>query len=268
MRVKCPSCSTRIQVKAPTRPSSAHAKAAPEFDLANSRFQPIATTPYLANQAIARPKVKHPGRIANKIAIITGATAMVALLAVASVFVTSYTRTSDEQSVSPEIIVEDSVGLQGIGWETVIVGPCRAKFPPGNAPSRNTTVKNGVTSTMLIDFRRETDSQYSIIVMSADTEEAILTPDKFAESLNVSLTNLRPVQRNGANGIAAKVETGNRMLPRDTEIEILRKGNTLVVANYQPYSATRVPERDKLIPKPNERELDRPEDFFASLTIL
>ncbi|TVP93928.1 MAG: hypothetical protein EA381_20885 [Planctomycetaceae bacterium] len=183
-------------------------------------------------------------------------------------FIISRNLSGDEQIVSQAIIDNDGVAAHEIAWEAVVVAQCRAKFPPENVRDLNTIVKDGVTSTMLIDFRLETDSQYSIIVMSGESGNVLLTPEQFAETLTVSLSNLRPVHRNGADGVAAKVETGDRMLPRGTEIEILKKGNVLVITHYQPYSATRNPERDELIPKYNERELDKPEEFFASITIL
>lgn len=267
-RVKCPSCSELIHVKASAEPTSNPSRAGQEFDFSNIPLQPLAPPSYLANEVLTGRKRTQRGPFGTKAAVFAGAAAVTVLLLGAVVYIIASVRGGNDHEASLGTVAETPVPTPSTQWQSVIVGQCRVKFPPTNDPLRQSTEKNNVQSTMLVDFRLETDSQYSLIVMSSSVAEALGTPEAVLESLNVTLTDLRSIRRNGAEGMAAKVVGGNRMYPHDTEIEIVQKGNVLVMAHYQPYSATRVVGRDPAAPRPNERDLDRPEEFFESVTIL
>lgn len=47
----------------------------------------------------------------------------------------------------------------------------------------------------------------------------------------------------------------------------LRKGQIVVVANYQPYCSAREISQEGPEPHPRERELDRPAQYFSSIVI-
>lgn len=153
------------------------------------------------------------------------------------------------------------------GWETASFHGVRVKLPAGGDQTKRAKTMIGISTDEILGRRKESGSQYSLLVTrlnSAYAQAADL--DTLVERMNMSLSDKRPVERNGVRGLQGTVVSGS--VPGGTEMEFFLKNNRLVVATYSPYSKIKEKIGGSMMPRVNERELDKPSEFFESLQIL
>jgi hypothetical protein len=82
--------------------------------------------------------------------------------------------------------------------------------------------------------------------------------------MQVMIFDDRPISRNGVEGVAGKIVSGS-VGAEGSEAEIFFHNGNLVMSTYSPYSKIQFAIGGTRQPRKNERELDRPDDFFSSI---
>lgn len=135
------------------------------------------------------------------------------------------------------------------------------------AGTENRTESRQVLTTTayeLIGRRSETGSQYSIAVGAMPSVNGkIISLDELARKMQQRMTEQRSVTRAGIVGVAGKIVSRNGTVTTSETEMFLHNGN-LVVLTYSPYSEIKDEVGGQHAPHKNERELDRPEEFFSS----
>jgi hypothetical protein len=156
-------------------------------------------------------------------------------------------------------------GMQHSGWQQVTFHGYTIKMPSEKLKQR-TVPQPGVTVHEAVYRRRESGSQYLLLVSQPSVAELrSLDVNELVRRSSVTLAGQRQVQRAGIAGIRGTVIAGP-FGAKGSEAEFFMHNGNMIIAIYAPYSAIRDnvgggrPSRD------NERELDRPEEFFESLT--
>ena len=97
---------------------------------------------------------------------------------------------------------------------------------------------------------------------------ASLNAMELMEQGGTVFSNTRSVTRDCKLGYHATVVSSTFTgVPAGTEVEIFRRGSTLIIMDYIAYSKQTAGATDARPPRENERELDKPDDFFRSLKL-
>ncbi|MDE0866209.1 MAG: hypothetical protein OSA98_20675 [Rubripirellula sp.] len=150
------------------------------------------------------------------------------------------------------------------GWQTMSEEGYTFLLPRGPAIKKPINKTHGIGS-ISNGMRRETGSQYifETITLTVAPPASIDLQQMLAVG-GVVLTDTRPVTRDGVLGIHGTVVSGPGT-PAGTQSEIFRRGNTMVFLHYTPFSKAKAVTGSTQTPRPNEEELDKPNEFFESL---
>ncbi|MAP07852.1 MAG: hypothetical protein CMM00_03150 [Rhodopirellula sp.] len=157
------------------------------------------------------------------------------------------------------------LGSRYSGWTTVSYKGYTVNMPAGEDRRDKSQQFPGTTVHELTGRRKETGSQYSLVV--ADLPAAIDPSIPIAELLRdmrIRLSNSRPVTRSGVDGMAGTMQSGVGGI-EGSDCEIFVHNRNLVVVMYSPYSEIQDLVGGKREPRSNESELDKPSEFFDSL---
>ena len=157
------------------------------------------------------------------------------------------------------------LGSRHSGWTAVSYKGYTVNMPAGEDRRDKSQQFPGTTVHELTGRRKETGSQYSLVV--ADLPAAIDPSIPIAELLRdmrIRLSNSRPVTRSGVDGMAGTMQSGVGGI-EGSDCEIFVHNRNLVVVMYSPYSEIQDLVGGKREPRSNESELDKPSEFFDSL---
>ena len=138
-------------------------------------------------------------------------------------------------------------------------------MPKGN-DRKNKTNNVGfgaVTVYEMIGRRKETGSQYSIVVADLGANIPDQTLDSIVDRMAITLGDQRDVTRAGVQGIAGTIVRG--VGAQGAKAEVFLHNRKLVALVYAPYSKIKDRVGGTMTPRSNEASLDKPEEFFASL---
>ncbi len=140
-------------------------------------------------------------------------------------------------------------------------------MPAGNDTQQRSQTVSGVTVHEKIGRRKESGSQFSLVVTQLNLPPLQnLELSELIDSMQMRISNRRSVQRGGLTGIAGTITAGVGGV-EGAEAEIFLHQNKLIVVAYAPYSKIKDRVGGTMKPRANERELDRPDEFFASLQV-
>ena len=156
------------------------------------------------------------------------------------------------------------------GWKTVSFEGFSIKMPKGSQTVEHDESGAGFASKELHAQRTESGSQYMLgVTHIPELPARSLSIRKILDNTHLVVSDRREVIRDGVNGIAGRVTAMKPLatgkLPIGSEIEIFQQGPYVIMACYMPYSLVEGHNPGKV--RSNERELDRPEEFFASLRL-
>lgn len=299
-KVKCPKCATVLSVSAPAKPApaspaAARAAAAPASRPPAQPADPFGGLPDFGNLpsgggqgyhlppaagppgfsapaapasfpspsfqapprplAPAQPKRKSGGggKTALKVIGIIGALGMTCvLLCAGAIFAIGY------------------AGSRHSGWTSESFQGYTIQMPAGTERKRRSEQQPFTTIHELIAQRRETGSQYSLTVASlpdaARLNRLNITVEQLLEKGTIRFTDQRPVTRSGVQGVAGTILSGAGVTP-GAECESFLHNGKMIVVTYAPYSKIKDSVGGTRKPRTNERELDKPEEFFESLKL-
>lgn len=164
-------------------------------------------------------------------------------------------------------VVYSNMPAKHQGWETVTFSGYDLQLPPGDDSRFTEDDENaGNVEQRITGVRSESGSQYVLTViynqsLRADAYEL----ETLIARIGLVISNQKEMIRKGRRSIAGTVESGPDLM-QGCEVEVFRDGKQLVVAAYMPYSIIRTRIREADPPQANERELDRPDEFFASIS--
>ncbi|QEG41679.1 hypothetical protein UC8_37050 [Roseimaritima ulvae] len=294
-KVKCPKCATVLSIRAPAGPANspgparasapAPAAAAPATDpfggLPNfgnppsgggqgfampptggpAGFQAPASPPSFGTPSFQAPPRPAPapaarrksgggGKTALKIIGIIGALGMTGLLLCGGI-----------------ILAIGMAGSRHSGWAAESFRGYTINMPAGKERQRKSQQFPGTTVHELIARRKETGSQYSLVVASlpAPLQQSGGT-GALLDQMSIRLSDRRPVNRSGVEGVAGTMVSGAGMV-QGAECEAFLHNGNLVIATYAPYSKIKHRVGGTRSARSNERELDKPEEYFESLKL-
>ncbi|WP_236696678.1 hypothetical protein [Rhodopirellula islandica] len=264
VKVKCPKCELMLTVRAPAT-SAVPISVPPEnlFDsLPSSSSSGSGRSAAAPPSSVFRPSgpvtVYQPPKPAKKrggganaavkiISTIVGLGVLSVVLCAGGIFAIGY------------------LGSRHSGWTSVSYKGYTINMPAGEDRRDKSQQFPGTTVHELTGRRKETGSQYSLVV--ADLPAAIDPSIPIAELLRdmrIRLSNSRPVARSGVDGMAGTMQSGVGGI-EGSDCEIFVHNRNLVVVMYSPYSEIRDLVGGQREPRSNESELDKPSEFFDSL---
>lgn len=157
------------------------------------------------------------------------------------------------------------LGSQHSGWEETTFHGYTVKMPPGSRMQEKTTNLPGATIHEHGHQRRETGSQYFLMVSEPlEAQLQRLEVKQILDRSTVLIGNHQEVVRGGVTGIKGTILDGELA---DAEAEYFFHNGRLIVTAYAPYSKFKQRVGGKRSPRINETELDKPEEFFESLQL-
>lgn len=148
------------------------------------------------------------------------------------------------------------------GWQSAELRGYTIDMPGGKEPETRAQPSAVMVAHEMRARRRETGSQYSLVVGDLGGAVADMTVDDFVGNGRIMLVNRQSIERNGVRGVSGKIISG---VGAGSEAEIFVHNRHLVMSLYSPYSVIKDEVGGRMKPKAKEREMDEPEKFFASL---
>ncbi|NND98170.1 MAG: hypothetical protein HKN47_12655 [Pirellulaceae bacterium] len=167
------------------------------------------------------------------------------------------------------LVATGVLGPKHSGWQTITFEGCTLNMPgKGNDRTKTQNQGFGVVIKERAFKRAESGSEYSIAVSQLPNmpDGSKPTLDLLVENMKISMSNRKPVTRSGVKGYAGTITSG-ASAAKGSEVEIFIKDGKLVLTAYSPYSKIKDLVGGTRAARPNERELDKPEQFFESLKI-
>jgi len=112
--------------------------------------------------------------------------------------------------------------------------------------------------------RKESGSQYTLLVAKIPDPPAGMAVEDMIREMKLLILDQQPIRRNGVDGIAGRW-THESMAAEASEAEVFFHNGHLVALMYSPYSKIQFAIGGTQSPRENERELDRPLEFFTSV---
>lgn len=161
------------------------------------------------------------------------------------------------------------IGARHSGWEPATIQGVNVKMPKAGKVTNRTTPAPGVMVYEIITQRRESGSQYILAVAKFTAPELqALSIQQIIELKQMTLSNRRSVTRSGVTGVAGTVASIPDVTLLGAEVELFARDGTQIIMAYMPYSVIKDRVGGKMTPRRNERDLDKPEEFFESLGFL
>ncbi|EGF26985.1 hypothetical protein RBWH47_04024 [Rhodopirellula baltica WH47] len=254
-KVKCPKCELMLAVRAPV---TVHVPEENLFDNLPSLGSSAAAPPSSVFRPSGPVTVYQPPKPAKKrgggskaavkiISTIAGLGLLCILLCAGGIFAVGY------------------LGSRHSGWTSVTYKGYTVSMPAGEDRRDKSQQFPGTTVHELTGRRKETGSQYSLVV--ADLP-AVIDPNipiaELLRDMRIRLSNPRPVTRSGVKGMAGTMQSGVGAI-EGSDCEIYVHNRNLVVMMYSPYSEIKDLVGGRREPRSNESELDKPSEFFDSL---
>ena len=154
------------------------------------------------------------------------------------------------------------------GWQTISQQGVTVQIPAGRI-QKSSKSNSASTATSFRVSRGQTGSVFGLqIIELRSPPPASLNAMELMEQGGTVFSNTRSVTRDGKLGYHATVVSSTFTgVPAGTEVEIFRRGSTLIIMDYIAYSKQTAGATDARPPRENERELDKPDDFFRSLKL-
>ncbi|MEO9595232.1 MAG: hypothetical protein ABJG45_27040, partial [Rhodopirellula bahusiensis] len=157
------------------------------------------------------------------------------------------------------------LGSRHSGWTSVKYKGYTINMPAGEDRRDKSQQFPGTTVHELTGRRKETGSQYSLVVAKLPSVIRQNIPiEELLRDMLIRLSNQYPVTRSGVNGMAGTMQSGVGGI-EGSDCEIFVHNGNLIVAMYSPYSEIRDLVGGQREPRSNESELDKPSEFFESL---
>ena len=154
-------------------------------------------------------------------------------------------------------------GPRHSGWEEQTIRGYTVKMPPGKQLKQRSTKVPWSTVHETIYRRRESGSQYILMVSDSLPPELRGTDiQELLRTSQVGIGGLEPVTRSGVSGIHGTMQTGEL---QGAEAEYFLHNGKMVVLVYAAYSEFKDRIGGKMRPRVNESDLDKPDEFFESL---
>lgn len=157
------------------------------------------------------------------------------------------------------------LGSRFSGWETTQFHGCTIKVPPGKQLRERTDASPGFTVHEVAYRRKETGSQYFLLVSEQLPAQLRGVDIKRLVATTVTLSDQQMVMRSGVSGLQGTVIRGPAGFS-NCQAEYFIQNGRMVVTIYAPYSVIRNRVGGERAPRTNELELDRPDEFFESLS--
>lgn len=158
------------------------------------------------------------------------------------------------------------LGTRHSGWSTEESQGYKIGMPAGDDRRRQSKQTPLTTIHELSALRKETGSQYSLLVARVPAVRPDTTVESVIRKMQMVVLDERPVTRNGVDGVAGRL-VASLQGAEAAEAEIFLHDGNLVVAMYSAYSKIRFAIGGTRDPRKNERELDKPDEFFDSLQL-
>ena len=153
------------------------------------------------------------------------------------------------------------------GWTTMNEQGVEFKFPPGRVKTVTNIDGPGVTGTRLNAVRRESGSLYGFETWIFEVAPPPgIDLEEIMKSDGSKVADLRPVWRGGVRGLHATVVSATGV-PPGTELEVFLRKDKMFFLTYSAYSKAKASTTSTKTPRENERELDKPEEFFESFRL-
>ena len=152
------------------------------------------------------------------------------------------------------------------GWQSISQQGVTVQFPAGRVTekSNNNSASSGKS------FRvgnPETGSVFGLQIIDMRVPPPPgLSLEEVMQLGGTKFSKTRPVSRDGKLGFHATVTSSSFTgIPPGSETEMFRRGNTIIILDYVPFSKQTAGATDAKPPRDNEREIDKPNEFFESL---
>lgn len=161
------------------------------------------------------------------------------------------------------VVVVLGLGARFSGWEPTTFHGYTVNVPPGEKFKEKTTNAPGVVIHEKIFRRRETGSQYILMVSERTTAQMRgSTIDEVIRNSTIMLSNQSKIERAGISGVKGVILNDEL---KGAEAEYFIHNQRLVVTAYAAYSVIKDRIGGERAARTNESELDKPEEFFESL---
>jgi hypothetical protein len=155
------------------------------------------------------------------------------------------------------------LGARFSGWEETTFHGYTVNVPPGEKLRENTGNMPGVTIHEKVFRRKETGSQYILMVSEPlALQVRDVTIDELIQHSTITVGNQSRIERAGISGVKGAIMDGEL---KGAEAEYFLHNRKLVITVYAAYSAIKERVGGKRTVRLNESELDKPEEFFESL---
>ena len=166
--------------------------------------------------------------------------------------------------------VMSSLGLIGAshsGWKQVSFHGYQVNMPGKGPQAKKTDFVEGITTNELIFRRNESGAQYGIVVAKVPSFPGAgeLSIAGIKENLRPMMSGVKDIDRSGVKGISGRLERGFKEII-GARVEVFAHKGEMLILSYLPYSLIkgRLKERKRPVRK-NEKELDKPDEFFSSI---
>lgn len=150
------------------------------------------------------------------------------------------------------------------GWATETFKGYQIDMPAGNDRTQKSHQNPLATVYELTARRQETGSQYTILVAETPGTPADTTVEDMIRKLQILIYDEQPIRRNGVDGVSGKWSSST-MGAEASEAEVFFHNGHFIGLMYSPYSKIMFAVGGTQPLRENERELDKPEEFFASI---
>ncbi len=158
------------------------------------------------------------------------------------------------------------IGVRHSGWEQATLQGVSIKMPKAGKVTTKTTPAAGSTIYEITTQRRESGSQYILVVAKFTAAELqALSIQEIIEIQQIVLSNRRSVTRDGVTGLAGTVASIPDTSLLGADVELFADQGTMVIVAYLPYSIIKDRVGGKMTPRRNEPDLDKPDEYFESL---
>ena len=152
------------------------------------------------------------------------------------------------------------------GWKQESLQGYTVNMPGRGKQKRDTTKRENLLLHEVSGQRRESGSQYSLVVTRLPKlpNGSSVTIKQLRDNPFFRMSGSRAVVRNGVQGLAGKTMAGFGQ-SAGAEIEVFIHKGDLVAMIYAPYHLIKTQVGGTMKPRSNERELDKPNEFFESI---
>lgn len=164
------------------------------------------------------------------------------------------------------LVATGKIGPGHSGWKQSAFHGYKVDMP-GNGRQKQVTDRGaGLTGYELIAQRSESGSIYSIGVtrVPAGQIDGSRLREAYTNNPEISISGLQEINRGGVAGIKGVVSGGDPKLI-GAQVEIFYHNSSLVILSYRPYSVITARSKGGRAPRSNEKELDKPDEFFSSI---